>query len=424
MLPPIGDARPGYLPRYIDSIMSDMLGELPAIAIDGPKSVGKTETAKGHVDTVLRLDSADVRSALDLNLTGMLQQAPRVCVDEWQYYPPVWNGVRRLIDDKTDTTFVLTGSATPRAAVDTHSGAGRIVSTRMRPLSLSERASSRPTIFLKDLLSGQADITGTTDCNIDDYAQEICGSGFPHVTTLSPRARTMALEGYVRATIDRDILELGHGVRQPGLLRGWMSAYASCTSTTTSYTKMLDAVTPGESDKPSANTMRVYRELLQRLWIIDPVPSWTPTMTPLARMTGAPKHQLCDPGLAAHLMGITPKKLTSGAPGTAELAGALFEALATLTVRAAAEVEMARVSHLRTRNGDKEIDLIVERFDGSVLAIEVKLARTIEDHHVSHLHWLNKIMGDRLIDRIIINAGSYAYRRRDGIAVIPLEMLG
>jgi uncharacterized protein len=134
-----------------------------------------------------------------------------------------------------------------------------------------------------------------------------------------------------------------------------------------------------------------------------------------------PKHQLADPALAARLLNINARTLAS--PSSAAITGPLFESLATLTIRVAAQVAEARVGHLRTGNGDHEIDLILEGPEGQVLPIEVKLASSITDRDVRHLIWLRDRLPEEIVDLVVITAGRYAYRRRDGVAVIPLGLL-
>lgn len=412
-----------YIPRYIDQHIDDMLTELGAIAIDGPKGVGKTETATRHSDVVLRLDVPSTRQLLANRPVETLSQAKVVCVDEWQRYPQVWDDVRRLVDDHTPTKFILTGSASPQEGVDTHSGAGRIISLRLRPLSLAERASTTPSISLLSLFDENPTIDGTSAFTLDAYAREICSSGLPGFQGLTPRQRRNALHSYAQRIIDRDVAEMGVQVRRPQAMRAWMTAYAAATSTTSTYSTIRDAATPNVGDKPSRDSTSAYRELLTKIWVLDPVPAWLPALTPLKRLTSGEKHQLCDPGLAAYLLGLSEEQLLSGAPGTGEMFGQLFEALATLTLRCAAEAAEAQIFHLRTQGGRHEIDLIAQRYDGTVVAFEVKLARTVSDSDVKHLHWLGESLGSQLKQKVLIYAGQHAYRRKDGVAVIPLDLL-
>ncbi len=118
------------------------------------------------------------------------------------------------------------------------------------------------------------------------------------------------------------------------------------------------------------------------------MPAWTPTLLPLKRLTTTPKHQVVDPGVAAALLGVTPQILTSGSAGSGELSGQLLESLVTLTVRLAGQAAEAKTYHLRTQGGEHEVDLVMERYDGKVIAVEVKLSPIVRDDDVRHLHWL------------------------------------
>lgn len=419
-----GTSATSYLPRYLDQELHDLFPQLPAIAIDGAKGVGKTETAMRWTKHLLRLDNPEINQLVAADTVNQLTKHATICVDEWQKYPPVWDAVRRLVDQKTTTRFLLTGSATPVAGTDTHSGAGRIASLRLRPLSLAERPHTRPSVFISHLFAGQSEVTGTTDFRLADYARSICETGLPQIFSATPRARRALLDGYIQRIIDRDIPDQGVAMRKPQSLRAWMSAYAAASSTTASYTAILDATSPAQPDKLSKNTTQVVRDLLTQLWILDPVPGWMPTGSPLKRLTLGPKHQLFDPGIAAALTNTTTEMLLSGQPGTMELFGQLFESLATLSARVAGQAAEAKCYHLCTRGGEHEVDLILERYDGKVIAFEVKLAPTVSENDLTHLRWLGTQLGERLIDRVVITSGQHAFRRPDGIAVVPLALLG
>jgi predicted AAA+ superfamily ATPase len=169
--------------------------------------------------------------------------------------------------------------------------------------------------------------------------------------------------------------------------------------------------------------------VLERLWILDPVPAWLPTRNRLARLSSPPKHHLADPALAARLLGVDATALLQARPAGPQvphegtLLGTLFESLVTLCVRVYAQGAEARIAHLRTWSGDREVDLIVER-GRKILAIEVKLGQVPNDRDVRHLLWLQKELGDDMVDAVVITTGQAAYRRPDGIAVIPAALLG
>ncbi len=424
-------ARPPYAPRVIDAELDDLLASLAALAIEGAKGVGKTATASHRAKTVLALDDPAQRNLVAADPARALDSTAPVLVDEWQHVPETWDLVRRAVDAGADAgQFLLTGSSRPIPG-GTHSGAARIVSLRMRPLALSERLSPPPTVSLSDLLDGKRDtLTGSSPVTLADYVDEIVASGFPGLRGLPGRALRSQLDGYLQRIVDQDFPELGHSLRNPAALRRWMTAYAAASSTTASFDTIRAAATAGQGDKPAKTTVGPYRDILERLWILDPVEAWLPTRNRISRLSAPPKHQLADPALAARLLGVDVDALLEGRPAgpavprDGTLLGALFESLVTLSVRTYAQAAEARVKHLRTVGGQREVDLIVERADGRVVAIEVKLARTVEDRHVGHLHWLADRIGDDLLDAIVITTGPDAYRRPDGIAVVPAALLG
>jgi predicted AAA+ superfamily ATPase len=420
-----------YHVRTVDGELDDLLPELAAIAIDGAKAVGKTATAERRASTVIRLDSSARRSVIEADPEQVLRTLPPTLIDEWQLVPEVWDVVRRQVDrDPTPSQFLLTGSATVRPGATSHSGAGRIVRLRMRPMTLDERRTDSPTVSVRDLLGGKRPaVEGETTIGLGDYVDEILRSGFPGIRDLRPRARLAQLDGYLQSVVDRDVPENGLAVRKPAVLLGWLQAYAAATSTNASYARILDAATPGEADKPAKTTAIAYRDVLTQLWLLDPVPGWAPTRNVLTRLQQAPKHHLADPALAARLVGASADSLLAGdgatlGPQDGTLLGHLFESLATLCVRVAADAAHARIGHLRTGNGDHEIDLVVARDDGKVVAFEVKLSATVNDHDVRHLRWLAELIGPDLLDLAVLTTGPTAYRRKDGIAVIPLALLG
>jgi uncharacterized protein len=420
-----------YRARIVDGELDDLLSALPAIAVEGAKGVGKTATASRRADRIVELDNPGQLALLQADMTWLESLDGTVLIDEWQRYPPVWDHVRRTVDEHARPgRYVLTGSATPTEA-PIHSGAGRIVRLRMRPMTLTERGLVAPTVSLGTLLSGtRSRITGESSMSLEDYVEEIVASGFPGIRATTGRARRALLAGYLDRVIDRDIPELGHQVRRPESLRAWLAAYAAATATTASYNAVLEAATAGYGDKPAKTTTIAYRDALTRLWLVDPVPGWTPSQGHLGRLAQSPKHHLVDPALAAALLGVDVDKLITGVdlgpptPRDGTLLGALFESLVTLSVRVCAQLHEANVSHLRLQDGRHEVDLIVERSDGGVVAFEVKLGSAIGDRDVKHLVWLRDRLGARLLDAAVISTGPAAYRRPDGIAVVPAALLG
>ena len=418
-----------YVSRVIDAEIGELLRSVPAVVLEGAKGVGKTESATRLAATVRRLDVPAQRAVVAADPQLALEGRRPLLIDEWQRHPPVWDAVKRAVDDGAEPgSFLLTGSATPSDS-STHSGAGRIVTLRMRPLSVFERQLETATVSLAALLDGgRPAVAGTSRIGLREYVEEILRSGFPGLRGFSGRPLRTQLDGYVTRIVDADLLEMGIRVRRPELVRRWLRAYAAATSTTASYETIRDAATGGEGTKPAKRTTMPYRDVLERLWIVDPVPAWAPSRNPLARLTHPPKHHLADPALAARLLGATAASLLAGVdaerPGKGPLVGNLFESLVSLSIRVYAQAAEARVGHLRTFSGEREIDLVVERADGRVVAIEVKLGGTVDDADVKHLLWLQRELGKDVVDMLVVTTGPRAYRRPDGIAVVPLALMG
>lgn len=297
-------------------------------------------------------------------------------------------------------------------------------------MTLEERGLASPTVSLSDLLGGgRARIHGRTDLSLAEYTDEIITSGFPGLRHLRGRALRLHLDSYVRRIVDTDFEQMGRRVRKPDALRRWMAAYAAATATTATWESIRDAATAGRGDKPAKTTTIPYRSVLEQLWILDPVPAWLPTRNYFSRLGESPKHHLVDPALAARLLGVGRDALLKGEGGSpalprdGTLLGHLFESLVTLCVRVYAQAAEAEVMHLRLRGGRREVDLILERDDGRILGIEVKLSRTVDDD-VDHLRWLEDRVGDDLLDLVVVTTGPQAYRRPDDIAVVPAALLG
>ena len=383
----------------------------------------------------MRLDEEGQGELARADPRQVLQQPPPVLLDEWQRVPQLWDAVRRAVDDGAPSgQFLLTGSATPPQGLEDpprHSGAARIDVLRMRPMTLVERLDTGSVISLSDLLTeSDLSIEGHSTFSLPDYVREIVMSGFPGLRKYEGRAHRTRLDGYISRIIDRDFEdEFGQEVRRPEALRRWLMAYAAATASPTSLEKVRKAAFPGESGV-AQSTLTRYRDVLMRLFILDPIDGWSPSGNILKGLGQSPKHHLADPALAARLLGLTESRLLSGKigsisiPGTDPILGALFESLVALSVRVFAQAAEARTFHFRRRDGRREVDFIVESSSGEIVALEVKLASEVTDKDCRHLNWLQNELGDRVRQKVVVSTGPYAYRRRDGVAVIPLALLG
>lgn len=416
-----------YQRRIVDDELDELMPHLAAILLDGPKGVGKTATAVERCQSFRYLDDPAQASVVEADPILIGSDDEPLLLDEWQRVPAVFDAVRRLVDeDPRPSRFLLTGSS---PTTQTHSGAGRITTMRMRPLTLVERGVGIPTVSMAALLDKTATISGKTDVTLRDYVHEITAGGFPGLRHLEGRALKRQLESYVERIVDHDLAEAGLVVRRPETVLAWLRAYAAATGTSASWEKIRAAATSGSVDKPAKTTTMPYIELLTALRILDPLNAWTPTQNHLNALTQAPKHFLADPALSALLVRHSASALLSGqnptpsVPRDGGFLGGVFESLAALSVRTFAQACDAKTSHLRTQGGRHEVDFIVEG-DNGVLGFEVKLSGAVKDADVEHLLWLRDRIGDECVDLVVLHTGPEAFRRRDGVAVVPLALLG
>src|SRR5271157_3517647 len=239
-----------YVRRVVDDELDELFAQLPAILLDGPKGVGKTETARRRCHTIRRLDAGSQRDIVDADPHIVGSDTPPVLIDEWQRVPAVLDAVRQLVDDDPSAAgrFLLTGSAPTES---THSGAARIPTVRMRPLTLTERLRAANGVSLGALLRGDASVEGRCALTLSDYTGEIVAGGFPGLRHLTGRALIAQLDGYLDRIVDHDLPEAGFRVRRPATVMAWLRAYAAAVGTTTSWEKIRNAASAGVDNKPA-----------------------------------------------------------------------------------------------------------------------------------------------------------------------------
>lgn len=434
-----------YTPRHIDTELDVILAGLGALALVGAKAVGKTASASRRAARMMRLDDPAVAAVVAADPGAALRPPFPLLLDEWQQVPSIWDAVRRLVDDDPEAGRVLmTGSAEPpMSARPTHTGAGRIVTRRMRPMTIRERilgdgdpGAVPAAVSVATLCASgpRQPLSGESPWRLVDYAREIVSSGFPAIRRLAPVLRRAQLDGYVDHLVTRDAeAEMGT-TSNPAALRRWLTTYAAATATTASLETLRGIATAGDGSTLAKTTVYRYRDALERVYALDPVPAWSPGGTALSRLGAAPKLHLVDPAVSAHLLGIDESALLEGTgsplftalPNVRDggLFGALFESLVTLSMRVYAQAADVQHAYLRTHGGEHEVDGLLVRRDQRIVAYEVKLGAVIDDHDVRHLRWLSAKLGDQLLDAIVVTTGPAAYRRPDGIGVVPAAMLG
>jgi predicted AAA+ superfamily ATPase len=359
-----------YRPRVIDAALIRALRAAGAVVVEGARASGKTMSALHAAGSYAFLDDPDVQRALEVAPRSVLEgEAPRL-LDEWQVAPELWNLVRRAVDaTAAPGRFILTGSAIPADELTRHTGAGRFVRLRQRTMTWSEKLDAAAyRVSLAGLFDGERPVAAMTEgLELDEVIEHILRPGFPAMTALTLEQSADRLRAYIDEVARTDIRRLADVRHAPEVIKLLLAGLArSVASEVTHRTLAADvrAVAPAIS----VETISSYIGLLQRLFILESQPPWTPKLRSRARLRTSPKLHLVDPSLAAAALGAGPERLR----GDLETLGMLFESAVVHDLMVLATPIGGEVRHYRDSNG-KEIDAVVTLPDGRWGAVEVKL---------------------------------------------------
>ncbi|NNN09844.1 MAG: ATP-binding protein [Acidimicrobiaceae bacterium] len=418
-----------YKPRLVDGVLRDGLSAMGACAIEGPRACGKTATARQMATDEILLDvdrEARALAQVDPRLLLSSRKRTPLLIDEWQLEPELWNAVRREIDNRGKKgQFILTGSASlPRDDVR-HAGSGRIAQITMRPMTLFEQGWSSGALSLGALLAGTQVLESEhSELALLDYVDRIVIGGWPELLEATVDEARYFLESYISTLVHHDISEVSEAKRDPRKVRRFLLAYAQLSAHPASLSTIISRAADTDDEDPSPGRLAAaaYVDALRRMWIIDDVEAWNVSLRSKARLGKTEKRHLVDPSLAASLMGCGPQRLL----GDLSTLGFLFESLVTRDVRVYANANRASVYHYREHEGHLEVDLIVERIeDGSWIGIEVKLgSQQIDEAAASLLKVSETRLGMPASALLVVTATDYAYRRQDGVYVVPLGLFG
>lgn len=431
-----------YRARIVDDQLAWLVENTAAVMVRGARGVGKTTTASRHAATVVNLENDDTLAAVQADSELILRHDRPVLVDEWKRHPACLNVVKGAVDqDRSPGQFIFTGTPSHPRAPNVHTGAGRFTLLHMRPLTLAERSGVAPVVSLADLMAGRTDgLNASCDLTQHDYASLLLASGLPNIGDQPDDVRLALIEGYLELLVERDIAEVvnGRAVRvPPGALLRWLRAYSEAIATDASFATISRHAKAQEGETLGKETLAFYRGVLEDLGVVDAMFAWEPPLAPLANCKTAERHHLVDPALAAHLLGLTdvPQLLGDTKHGIGPqnrertIFGAFFESMIAQSVRVYAEANGFRCFWLGTTKAggtseQREVDLVVMGRNRKVVGIEVKSSTEVDDHDVRHLRWLRNEVGLRWAAGAVVYAGADAYRRDDGIAVIPAALLG
>ena len=414
---------PTYLPRVADRELAGRLGAMGAVLIDGPKACGKTATAAQVAATTFRFDEdVNARAAVTLNPDALFAQPTPILFDEWQVEPAIWNRVRRQVDDRAERgLFILTGSATPRDDSTRHSGAGRIGTIRLRPMSLFESGHSTGQVSVAALLEGEAQSGTAAELSVPDLMERVVIGGWPGLIGVAEREARAWLRDYIQHLCEVDVPAMGPH-RNPQNIRRLLGSLARSVGQPTKLTE-LEKDVGGDRGPIASETLHNYLDALDRLMLTDANEAWRPHMRSRTRLRSAPVRYFVDPSLGPAALGIGSSQLLADLNG----AGFHFEAMAMRDLRVYSQPLGGVIESWRDANG-REVDAVVTLPGGRWAAFEVKLNPLDADvAAASLLRFASSVdtarHGEPAALGVITSTG-YAGRRPDGVHVIPITAHG
>ncbi len=416
----------GYLPRIVDDEMRTALRTMPAVVVEGPRACGKTWTGRRFANSAVYLDDrVSTALASGMDPASILDGRPPRLLDEWQLAPGIWNPMRRACDARgLSGQFILTDSADPPDDITRHSGAGRIMRVRMRPMSLCESGESDGSISLRSLFEGEQCSVADAGITLGDVLALACRGGWPLLRNARLDIAADAARAYLDEISRTDVSRVDGIDRDPMRVSRLLVSLARNVATEVKSTTLAaDTATPGELPL-ERRTVAEYMAALSRLFVLEQVPAWRPHLASRAQARKAPKMHLVDPSLTASALGASVEMLL----GDLSLAGRLFESMVIRDLQVYAQASRCSLSHYRDSH-NLEVDLIIEHPDRRWMAVEVKLggAKAI-DKGAESLHRLRakldpKRSGDPA-GLVVVTAGGYGYERPDGVCVVPITSLG
>ena len=419
-----------YIKRIADGILARKLEGKGAVLIEGPKWCGKTTTAEQVASSIIYMDDPETKNQnlamAELNPKRLLRGSVPRLIDEWQLAPKLWDAVRFEVDHRGETgQFILTGSAVPVDMKEiTHSGTGRFTWLTMRPMSLFESGDSTGDISLADLFMGVDEIDGMSELDIEKLAFLICRGGWPQSIGMRDEVALDQAKAYYEAVVRSDI-NRADGVRKhQERVRRLMKSYARNQGGQVPNTVLAKDISANEEPMISEVTVASYLDALRKIFVVEDMPAWNPNLRSKAAIRSSDTRYYMDPSIAVAALGIGPEDLINDL----QTFGFLFETLCVRDLRVFAEPLDGNVYHYRDKDG-QECDAVVHLRNDKYGLIEIKLGgdRLIEAGANSLRSMAAKIDTDKMnmpsFLMVLTGTGNYAYRRKDGVLVVPIGCL-
>lgn len=414
-----------YIKRIIEDDLLEKLSASGAVLIKGPKSCGKTSTAKMYAKSLLEMDrDAQVPFIMATNPKLLLAGPTPRLIDEWQEQPEIWNYIRHEVDDRNlKGQFILTGSANPTDNVRLHSGAGRFTIVQMDTLTWQELGYSSGIVKLSDLLQGSFPEFFDEAVSLEFIIDRMLTGGWPTLLNENVKNALIMNRGYADLLCEVDMSKVSGVKRDPLKVRSLLRSLARNTATLVDNKTLEQDVKTSERSDLSRNTISEYLDALSRLMILYEQPAFNPHIRSSASLRKSPKRHLCDTSLAVALLGLNKESLLNDLKYT----GFLFESLVTHELNVYAKANDALVFHYKD-SYDLEVDAIVQKRNGDYAAFEIKLGVGFIEEAAENLRkFVDKIETSKMDlpkSLNIITGTGISYKRNDGINVISLASLG
>jgi uncharacterized protein len=412
-----------HVTRRIEPVIRSRMLDEPVVALQGPRAVGKTTllraVAQASNSTVLDLDDPATRAAVETDPVTFVSGPGPVFIDEYQHVPMILDAIKAELNrDGSPGRFVISGStrhdALPRAA---QALTGRLHLMDILPLAQGEIDGTPDTLVARLFAAPASTVDARPSTTTrEQYIARVTDGGFPPaLRRASLGARSRWFDDYLALCLERDVAELGR-IQQKAALPKLLARLSGQTA------QMLNIASAGEAAGLKARTAENYTKLLEALFLVQRLPAWGTTLR--ARAVAMPKLHVIDAGLAAHLLRLTPEKLARRDATAMQEFGHLLETFVVAEVMKQLSWmdDIAGLGHWRTHDG-AEVDLIIERRDGTIVAVEVKAATRVTAKDLTGLRVIRDALGDAFIAGVVLNTGPQAYRADDRIQALPIDRL-
>jgi len=419
-----------YKQRIADGLLVRKLAGKGAVLIEGPKWCGKTTTAEQQAKSILYMDDPEEKKQ-NLQLADispkvlLVGETPRL-IDEWQLAPQLWDTIRFEVDHRVELgQFILTGSAIPAKSDEIHhSGTGRYTWLTMRPMSLFESGESTGEVSLNVLFSSPGQISAINPLKIDDIAFLICRGGWPRATELKGDIALDQAKDYYDAVTKTDISIVDGVSRNPERVKRLMRSYARHQGTPASIDTISADMLTNDTDSADAKTVSSYIEALKKIFVIEDSIAWNPNLRSKTAIRTSDTRYYVDPSIGVAALGLGPNDLINDL----NTMGFLFETLCVRDLRVFADALDGQVYHFRDKYG-LECDAVLHLRNGRFGLIEIKLGgdKLIEEGATTLKALSKKIDTNKMRTpsflMVLTGTGKYAFRREDGVYVVPIGCL-